>query len=174
MTRALAHMKECVKNPFMWAVLLWGGLFVTSQFWQVIPGPYRAPDAADIETKLTAATNRIAAFEVNTAALLLQIVLILAYVAVVHPSTNLKQVAAKAMIGLTLFLQFWELLNRGGCKMANNAIALAAVPGAESMRGLCASTGMGGVVTVQIIFGMGMGSLIIWTYLDSIRKNGAG
>lgn len=146
---------------FIFALAVWAGLFVLANAFRLIPGPY-----SDVE-------NRIAAFEVNTVALLASIVLVLAYTVYVHPRDTVTAAAAKMMIALTLLLQVWELANRVFCKLAANEMVQNQLPLGEA-KGLCARSLGNGPVIALIVFGFGAAGYIAWKYWGRTGRGSSG
>ena len=166
----LRRVGRFLVNPFILATLLLFGLYVVAQFFSIIPGPYRVPDDAPLEMQFLAAMNRIAAFEINTAALLLSIVAVLGYTLFIHSARTVHEAAAKQAIALLLFLQTIEFGNRVFCKMAQDSIVASHGGWVDiDAKELCARTIGDWPIKIQIaaaIIGMGF---IAWTYLAQTR-----
>ena len=145
-----------VISPFGVALILFVGLFILSNLFRIIPGPYSIVD------------NRIAAFEVDKVAELLIDVAWAVYVLFVHKTDNFKWVAAKIVVALILVLQAWDVANRMVCKVAmNDIVAGVGEWSNESAKGLCARTIGNGPIITEIVVGFLIAGWILWRYLKA-------
>jgi hypothetical protein len=181
------YAKGVLANPFIWFVVMFIALspLGLASLYSVIPGPYVVNGAglSDVmalvasgnlsmaEAVVTAADNRIAAFEVSYVASLAGTLLLSIYLFFAHRSDNIHWRAARIGVPLLVFLGAWDVINRAACKAAANEIISTSIDWTnEGAPGLCARSIGDGVIKVQLIIGLASMGIIVWLYYKVLTK----